>query len=83
MELIIRGKIAAIKKSEFKGVVSHKLQFLAHSDNGIELIDVKVEEEFFDEQKLKKDVDILASIKVSAMDSKVFYKVISPIKFNK
>ncbi len=80
MELVIRGQIAAIKKSEYQGVVNRKLQFLSHSDNGIELIDVKVEEEFFDE-KLKKGVDIICPIKISAMEGKVFYKAISPIKF--
>jgi len=82
MEIIIKGQIAAIKRSEYKGVVSHKLQFIAYSENGIDLIDVKVEDEFFNDN-LKKSVEVIAPIKVSAMDSKVFYKVIAPIKLNK
>lgn len=81
MELVIRGAISAIKKSAYLGSINRKLQFLSHSENGIDLIDVKVEEEFFDEQKLKKGVEVICPIKISAMEGKVFYKVISPIKF--
>lgn len=82
MEIIVKGQISGIKKSAYKGVESHKIQFISHTENGIDLIDVKVEEEFFSDN-LKKGVEVIAPIKISAMDSKVFYKVISPIKFNK
>lgn len=80
-ELIIRGVIAGMKKQEYKGAISYRAQFLIEND-GLDLLNVKIDEEFFNE-RLKKGVEVVVPVKISTMDNKIFYKVVSPIKFNK
>ena len=72
--LFMVGEINFIKKTEFEGAVSHKIQFITEDETkGISLIEVKLLEEQ-DLTILKRGTKVQIPISISTMNSKIYYK---------
>jgi len=83
MELLIRGQISAIKRSEYQGQKMTKLQFLSEDpEKGFSITEVKVLDEH-SINELEKGQKVIIPIAMSAMEGKIFYRTNGKIQVSK
>ena len=77
MELLIRGQISAIKRSEYQGQKMTKLQFLSEDpEKGFSITEVKVLDEH-SINELEKGQKVIIPIAMSAMEGKIFHRTMA------
>ena len=76
---IIEGHILDIVKKEYEGKLTYRLQFLAKSAKGMEVLNVKLVPEQ-DVSTLKPGIAVTVPISVSAFNNALFYTQIGKIQ---
>lgn len=74
MEMFIKGKVSAIKRQEYEGQKTIKLQFLNEDEEkGFSILEVKVLPEHMNSE-LMKNSGVVVPFSISCVNGKVYYR---------